>query len=187
MATRMLQSADAQARELLAQIAAKAEARRAEEQAKKTGTQKPSQPGTRAPATPAGENRPATVFEPSGPRPSSIPPPPSPPRVVTPTVMHRHKHGGGTRSSRYFRSGYDAAAIGSPDCAVDSDADSCGRESPADLARASSSGEKRLASARSDSDRRLGSCCSRGAEFIAGLQLPSNLLKAKLIGGRFGD
>ena len=87
MATRMLQSADAQARELLAQIAAKAEARQAEEQAKKTGAQKPSQPGTKAPATPTGEKRPATVFEPSGPRPSSIPPPPSPPRVVTPTVM----------------------------------------------------------------------------------------------------
>ncbi len=86
MATRMLQSADAQARELLAQIAAKAEARHAEEQAKKTGAQKQAMPGTQAPAAPTGEKRPATVFEPSGPSSNAFPPP-STPRAPTPTVM----------------------------------------------------------------------------------------------------
>lgn len=87
MATRLLQSADAEARELLAQIAAKAEARQAEEPAKKTGAQKPSKPGLQAPLGPSGEKKPATVFDPGGPPGPSSFPPPSPPRVVTPTVM----------------------------------------------------------------------------------------------------
>ncbi|MGC2803731.1 MAG: protein kinase [Candidatus Acidiferrum sp.] len=86
MATRMLQTADAQARQLLAQIAAKAEARRAEEQKKRAGTQKETRPGTKAPGGPADEKRPATVVDPSGPGPGSFPPA-STPRVGSPTVI----------------------------------------------------------------------------------------------------
>ncbi|MGC1613200.1 MAG: protein kinase [Candidatus Acidiferrum sp.] len=74
MATRILQPADVQARQLLSRIAEKEEASRAEEQTKKTVEQKQSKPGTKASGDPSGEKRPATGGGPGGSGHSSFPP-----------------------------------------------------------------------------------------------------------------